>query len=67
LPEGSLREIELIPLASSLVMDGLAIAAEPAPSFGSTTGQALPGEVLVRWTRIFADGFESGGTGAWSP
>ncbi len=41
-------------------------ADDPAASFGNAQGGSVDGRTLVFGTDIFADGFESGDTSAWS-
>ncbi len=66
LPDGPLVEIELLPLRDGCLSGGLRFSSDPAPSFGNSEGLDVPGTAVVTGGCIFADGFESGDTGAWS-
>ncbi len=67
LAEGELVAIELLPLATGQVMDGLDFSLRPSASFGGTDGVSVPGRARVAGSAIFADGFESGDlAGGWT-
>ncbi len=64
--DGLLLEVELLPAASGWVASWIRFSLDPAPSFGGADGQDIPGTWVVTGARLFTDGFESGGLGAWA-
>ncbi len=65
LPDGPLLEIELLPDIQVWVASWIGFSLDPPPSFGSATGQDIPGTWIVLGAELFADGFESGDFRAW--
>ncbi len=64
--DGVLLEVELLPAASGWVASWIHFSLDPPPSFGGADGLDIPGTWVVLGAELFADGFESGGLGAWS-
>ena len=66
LPDGLLMEIELLPTRDGWVASWIRFSQDPAPSFGDTQGQDVPGSAVVTGAALFADGFETGDFSGWS-
>ncbi len=66
LPEGVIMEFELTPVLSGVAGTWIRFSNDPAPSFSNDQGEDVEGIAVVLGSDlIFADGFESGDTGAW--
>ncbi len=70
LSEGLLVEVDLrlLEAGTITVRDGVTFSAEPPASFGDVEGHSVPGtaEIDTAIQVLFADGFESGDTSAWT-
>ena len=66
LPQGVLLLIELEARREGSASRWIDFADDPPPSFGNAQGSNVDGTTLVLGLDIFADGFESGNTSAWS-
>ncbi len=67
LPEGVIIEFELTPSQNGVVAAWIDFSGDPAPSFSNDMGEDVEGTASVLGGElIFADGFESGDTSAWS-
>ncbi len=66
LPQDVLLLIELETRRGGSASGWIDFADDPPPSFGNALGGNVDGVTLVLGGDIFADGFESGDTGAWS-
>ncbi len=64
--DGLLLEVELLPAADGWVASWIRFSLDPPPSFGGADGLDIPGTWVVLGAELFADGFESGGVGAWT-
>lgn len=66
-PGGTLVEVDLQPLApGGPTGAGASFSREPAASFGDLEGRSIAGGTEEVPVPLFADGFESGDTSAWS-
>ncbi len=67
LAEGVILEVELTPSQSGIAADWIDFSDDPAPSFSNAQGEDVCGTTQVLGSGVlFADGFESGTTCAWS-
>ncbi len=66
LPQGVVLKIRMRPLSDGDLSSWMRFSADPPPSFGNDQGQSVDGTTVVFGRAIFADGFESGDTSAWS-
>ncbi len=67
LTDGALFEIRFHSLGAATELYGAVVfSSQPAVSFGDVQGRSVFGEARVSPPVLFADGFESGGVGAWS-
>lgn len=66
LPEGVVVVIEAVPREAGAVARAVEFSSDPEASFGNDLGQDVEGTtVVLGLDLLFADGFESGDTGAW--
>ncbi len=66
LPQGVILAFELTSVRRGWIHRWIDFAEDPQASFGDAQGRRVDGTTLVLSRRIFADGFESGDTSAWS-
>ncbi len=66
LPQGIILKIRLRPLRGGDLFSWVRFSTDPPPSFGNAQGQSVDGTTVIFAQAIFADGFESGDTSAWS-
>lgn len=66
LPQGVILEIELTSTRRGFISNRIRFSDDPTASFGTAQGGNVDGITHVLGHQIFADGFESGDTGAWS-
>ncbi len=66
LPEGVIMEFELLPSRSGVAASWILFSNHPPVSFSDDQGQDVDGTAIVLGSDLFADGFETGDTGAWS-
>ena len=67
LAEGIILELELTPSQSGRAASWIGFSEDPPPSFANAQGEDVCGAARVLGTGVvFADGFESGDTCAWS-
>ena len=66
LAEGVILEFELLPSHSGTVVSWITFSSDPPASFGNGQGEDIEGTTEVLGGSVFADGFESGDTRAWS-
>lgn len=66
LPQGIILKIRMRALSDGDLLDWVRFSTHPSPSFGNAQGQSVDGTTVVFGRAIFADGFESGDTSAWS-
>ena len=66
LPQDIILEFEFISIRRGSIFNRIRFSDDPPPSFGDAQGQNVAGTAQVLGHKIFADGFESGNTRAWS-
>ncbi len=66
LPEGVLLEFTFETVHGSRLGRWLRYSEDPRPSFGNAQGQNVGGIAIYLDRELFADGFESGDTSAWT-
>ncbi len=66
LPRGVIIRFTFEATQNGPISNWLRFSDDPQPSFGNAQGQNVEGTLVYFRQRIFADGFESGDTSAWT-